>query len=56
MKTLYRILNTINKKKYFGLTQDQKSNLNIQKGKLYSDETNPLLSHMYSAENDILFI
>ena len=56
MKTLYKILKTINPKKYFGLTQNQKSNLNLQKEKLYSIETNPLLAHMYSAENNILFI
>lgn len=56
MKTLYRILKTINPKNIFGIIQTQKSNLNLQKGKLYSTETNSLLAHMYSAENDNLFI
>lgn len=56
MKTLYRILKTINPKKYFGLNQNPKSGFNFQKGKLYSDETNSLLAHMYSAENENLFI
>jgi len=56
MKTIYRILNTINPKNIFGLIQNQKSNLSLQKGKLYAVETNSLLAHMYSAENETLFI
>lgn len=56
MKTLYRILKTINSKNTFGIIQTQKSNLNLHKGKLYSTETNSLLAHMYSAENNNLFI
>ncbi|MDR7208211.1 hypothetical protein [Flavobacterium piscis] len=56
MKIVYKILKTISLKNIFGVIQNQKSNLNLQKGKLYSDETNSLLTHMYSAENDNLFI
>lgn len=56
MKTLYRILKAINPKNIFGSVQNQKTNLNLQKGKLYSTETNSLLAHMYSAENENLFI
>ena len=56
MKTIYRILNIINPKNIFGLIQNQKSNFSLQKGKLYSEETNSLLAHMYSAENGNLFI
>jgi hypothetical protein len=56
MKKLYKILKTINPKNIFGIIQNQKTNFNLQKGKLYSDETNPLLAHMYSVENENLFI
>lgn len=56
MKIVYKILNIINPKNIFGLIQNQKSNFSLQKGKLYSDETNSLLAHMYSAENENLFI
>jgi hypothetical protein len=56
MKTLYIILKIIKKKNIFGTIQNQKTNLNLQKGKLYSTETNSLLAHMYSAENENLFI
>lgn len=56
MKTLYRILKIIKNKNIFGAIQNQKTNLNLQKGKLYSTETNSLLAHMYSAENENLFI
>jgi hypothetical protein len=56
MKTLYRILKSINLKNTFGLIRNQKSNFSLQKGKLYSNEANSLLAHMYSAENENLFI
>nr|WP_294925315.1 hypothetical protein [uncultured Flavobacterium sp.] len=56
MKTLHRILKIIKTKNIFGTIQTQKTNLNLQKGKLYSTETNSLLAHMYSAENENLFI
>ncbi|WP_163397966.1 hypothetical protein [Flavobacterium fluviatile] len=56
MKIIYRILRSINRKNIFGRVQNQKSNLSLQKGKLYSNEANSLLAHMYSAENENLFI
>jgi hypothetical protein len=56
MKIIYRILKLIRPKNIFGLIQKQKSNFSLQKGKLYSDGTNSLLAHMYSAENENLFI
>jgi hypothetical protein len=56
MKIIYRILKSINPKNIFGIVQNQKSSFSLKKGKLYSDETNSLLAHMYSAENENLFI
>jgi len=56
MKIIYRILKSINPKNVFGLIQNQKSNFSLQECKLYSNEANSLLAHMYSAENDNLFI
>lgn len=56
MKIIYRILKSINPKNIFGIIQNQKPNFSLQKGKLYSNETNSLLAHMYSAENENLFI
>jgi hypothetical protein len=56
MKTIYKILKSINPKNIFGIIQNQKTNFSLQKGKLYSDGTNSLLAHMYSAENGNLFI
>ena len=56
MKTIYKILSAINPKNVFGFVQNQKSNFSLQKGKLYSNEANSLLAHMYSAENENLFI
>ncbi|MCI9846654.1 hypothetical protein [Flavobacterium pectinovorum] len=56
MKTIYKILKAINPKTFFALIQNQKSNLSLQKGKLYADEKNSLLAYMYSAENENLFI
>ena len=55
MKTIYKILKTFNPKNIFGLIQNQKSNFNLKRGELHS-ESNSLLAHMYSAENDNLFI
>ena len=54
MKILYRILKSISPKNT--LIRNQKSNFSLQKGKLYSNEANSLLAHMYSAENENLFI
>lgn len=56
MKTLHKILKAISPKNIFGLIQNQKTNFNLQKGKLYAVEANSLLAHMYSAENENLFI
>ncbi|WP_417942687.1 hypothetical protein [Flavobacterium sp. RS13.1] len=56
MKIIYKILKSINPKSVFGLIQNQKSNFSSQKGKFYSSEANSLLAHMYSAENENLFI
>ncbi|WP_163408908.1 hypothetical protein [Flavobacterium ajazii] len=56
MKTIYKILKSINPKNVFGIVQNQKSNFSLQKGKLYSDERHSLLALMYSAENENLFI
>ncbi len=56
MKIIYRILRSIKPKNILGIVQNQKSNFSLQKGKLYSDGTHSLLAHMYSAENENLFI
>ncbi|MEL1255786.1 hypothetical protein AAEO57_18480 [Flavobacterium sp. DGU38] len=56
MKTIYRILKAIYPKNIFGIVQNQKSNFNLLKGRLYSDEKHSLLTLMYSAENGNLFI
>jgi hypothetical protein len=55
MKIVYKILNIINPKNIFGSIKNQKKNFNLKRGELHS-ETNSLLAHMYSAENDNLFI
>jgi len=55
MKTIYRILKTIFPKNIFGIIHSQKTNFNLKRGELHS-EANSLLAHMYSAENDNLFI
>ncbi|CAD0001411.1 hypothetical protein [Flavobacterium salmonis] len=54
MKIIYIILKSINPKNVFGV--NQKSDLSLQKGKLYADETNSLLADMYAAENENIFI
>ena len=56
MKTLYRIIRTIVSKSTNSLFQNQKVKLNILKGGLNTEELNSLLSQMYSAENENLFI
>lgn len=56
MKTIYKILRSIYPKNVFRIVQDQKTNFILQKGKLYSDEKHSLLTLMYSAENENLFI
>lgn len=56
MKIIYRILRSIKLKNILGIVQNQKSNFSLQKGNLYSNEANSLLAHMYSAENENLFI
>lgn len=56
MKIIYRILKSINPKNIFETIQNQKPDFSLQKGRLYSEETNSLLTHMYSAENENLFI
>lgn len=56
MKTLYKIIRTIASKSTNSLFQNQKLKLNILKGELSADEINSLLSQMYSAENENLFI
>lgn len=52
MTTLYKII----KKTIAGLIQNQKEKIKILKGELHAGETSSLLSQMYSAENENLFI
>jgi hypothetical protein len=56
MKTLYKIIRTIASKSTSSLFQNQKVKLNRLKGGLNTEELNSLLSQMYSAENENLFI
>ncbi|MEP7094917.1 MAG: hypothetical protein ABI793_12740 [Flavobacterium sp.] len=56
MKTLYKIIRTIASKNTNSLFQNQKGKPNMLKGRLNTEELNSLLSQMYSAENENLFI
>ncbi|MEO8237453.1 MAG: hypothetical protein ABI576_05040 [Flavobacterium sp.] len=56
MKTLYKIIRTIASKSTNSLFQNQKGKPNMLKGGLNTEELNSLLSQMYSAENENLFI
>lgn len=52
MKTVYKIINKI----AFNLFQKQEAELNLLKGKIYSDGSESLLSQLYAADNETLFI
>ncbi len=56
MKTLYKIIITVASKSMNSLFQSQKMKLNNLKNELNSKQIHSLLSQMYSAENEILFI
>ena len=56
MKTLYKIIRTIASRSTNNLFQGQKMKLNNLKHELNSKEMHSLLSEMYSAENENLFI
>lgn len=56
MKTLYKFFKSLVSKSKIGLLQDTQTKLDLLEGKLYVDESESLLSQMYTAENETLFI
>ena len=56
MQTLYKIIRTIASRRTNNLFQSQKSKHNNLKAELNSKQAYSLLSEMYSAENEDIFI
>lgn len=56
MKTIYKIIQKIASKSTIGLFQNHKSKLGLLKDGVYIDESESLLSQLYSVENETLFI